>query len=83
MRLNIPNLLTWLRILLIPVFLMIFYVPDTVISLHHKHYMGTLIFSLAACTDWLDGYLARKARRSRVACALIRVACARAACRRG
>lgn len=59
MRLNIPNLLTWLRILLIPVFLMIFYVPDTVISLHHKHYMGTLIFSLAACTDWLDGYLAR------------------------
>ena len=59
MPLNIPNLLTWLRILLIPVFLGIFYLPDTLLSLHHKHQLTALIFALAAFTDWLDGYLAR------------------------
>ncbi len=32
MPLNIPNLLTWLRILLIPLFLVVFYVPDTWLS---------------------------------------------------
>lgn len=59
MPLNIPNLLTWFRILLIPVFLGIFYLPDTMLSLHHKHQVSTVIFALAAFTDWLDGYLAR------------------------
>ena len=59
MPLNIPNLLTWFRILLIPVFLGIFYLPDTLLSLHHKHQLTALIFALAAFTDWLDGYLAR------------------------
>lgn len=56
---NIPNLLTWLRILLIPVFIAVFYVPDETLSLHYKHVLSTLVFSLAALTDWLDGYLAR------------------------
>jgi cardiolipin synthase len=59
MPLNIPNLLTWFRILLIPVFLGVFYLPDPVLSLHNKHLVGTTIFALAAVTDWLDGYLAR------------------------
>ena len=59
MPLNIPNLLTWFRILLIPVFLGVFYVSDQTISLHHKHQISTVIFALAAITDWLDGYLAR------------------------
>ncbi|GAB4126853.1 MAG: CDP-diacylglycerol--glycerol-3-phosphate 3-phosphatidyltransferase [Sideroxydans sp.] len=60
MPLNIPNLLTWFRILLIPVFIAVFYVPDASLSLHHKHVVSTLIFCLASITDWLDGYLARR-----------------------
>jgi len=59
MPLNIPNLLTWFRIVMIPVFFAVFYVSDDLISLHHKHLVSTLIFALAAITDWLDGYLAR------------------------
>lgn len=60
MPLNIPNLLTWFRILMIPVFVAVFYVPDESLSLHHKHLLSTFIFWLASITDWLDGYLARK-----------------------
>lgn len=64
MPLNIPNLLTWFRILLIPVFIAVFYVPDASLSLHAKHLTSTLIFALAALTDWLDGYLARRLNQS-------------------
>jgi CDP-diacylglycerol--glycerol-3-phosphate 3-phosphatidyltransferase/cardiolipin synthase len=59
MPLNIPILLTWFRIVMIPVFIGIFYVSDTTLSLHHKHLFSTLLFAFAAITDWLDGYLAR------------------------
>jgi CDP-diacylglycerol--glycerol-3-phosphate 3-phosphatidyltransferase len=59
MPLNIPNLLTWFRILMIPVFVAVFYVSDETLSLHHKHLLSTFIFWLAAISDWLDGYLAR------------------------
>jgi CDP-diacylglycerol--glycerol-3-phosphate 3-phosphatidyltransferase len=59
MPLNIPNLLTWFRILMIPVFVGVFYVSDETLTLHHKHMLSTFIFWLAAITDWLDGYLAR------------------------
>jgi CDP-diacylglycerol--glycerol-3-phosphate 3-phosphatidyltransferase/cardiolipin synthase len=60
MPLNIPNLLTWFRILMIPVFVAVFYVSDETLSPHHKHLLSTFIFWLAAVSDWLDGYLARK-----------------------
>jgi CDP-diacylglycerol--glycerol-3-phosphate 3-phosphatidyltransferase/cardiolipin synthase len=56
---NIPNQLTWFRILMIPVFISVYYVSDDTLSLHHKHMLGTFIFWLASITDWLDGYLAR------------------------
>ena len=59
MPLNIPNLLTWFRILMIPVFVAVFYISDNTLSLHQKHLLSTAIFWLAAITDWLDGYLAR------------------------
>jgi cardiolipin synthase (CMP-forming) len=59
MPLNIPNLLTWFRILMIPVFVAVFYVSDNTLSLHQKHLLSTFIFWLAAITDWLDGYTAR------------------------
>ena len=60
MRLNIPNLLTWLRIFLIPVFVAMFYLSDQTLSAQHKNLIATAVFLLAAITDWLDGYLARK-----------------------
>jgi cardiolipin synthase (CMP-forming) len=59
MPLNIPNLLTWLRILLIPLFLVIFYVPDSLLSPVQKNLTAASMFAVAAITDWLDGYLAR------------------------
>jgi len=61
---NIPNLLTWLRILLIPVFVAVFYLSDNTLSMHYKNLVSTSVFLLAATTDWLDGYLARKLNQS-------------------
>ncbi len=55
MRLNIPNILTLLRIALIPVFVVIFYLPW-----EFSGKVCALVFALAAMTDWLDGYLARR-----------------------
>jgi CDP-diacylglycerol---glycerol-3-phosphate 3-phosphatidyltransferase len=52
---NIPNQLTLLRILLIPVFVLVFYSP-----LEMNNVFACVIFVLAAITDVLDGYLARK-----------------------
>ena len=52
---NIPNQLTLLRILLIPVFVLIFYLPY-----EWSNLVACIIFSLAGITDALDGYLARK-----------------------
>lgn len=60
MPFNIPNLLTWLRILLIPVFVSVFYLSNDTLSPHLKNVISTNVFLLAAFTDWLDGYLARK-----------------------
>jgi CDP-diacylglycerol--glycerol-3-phosphate 3-phosphatidyltransferase/cardiolipin synthase len=60
MPFNIPNLITWLRILLIPVFVTVFYLSGDTLGMHHKNLISTAIFFLGACTDWLDGYLARK-----------------------
>lgn len=56
---NLPNLLTWLRILAIPLFVGIFYFPHTWLSPANQNLIATLIFAGAAITDWLDGYLAR------------------------
>ena len=60
MPINIPNLLTWLRILLIPVFVSFFYLSNDTLSPHLQNVISTCVFLLAALTDWLDGYLARK-----------------------
>ncbi|OOZ34630.1 CDP-diacylglycerol--glycerol-3-phosphate 3-phosphatidyltransferase [Solemya velesiana gill symbiont] len=53
--LNIPNILTLLRIALIPVFVALFFLPW-----EHAEEACAIVFALAAITDWLDGYLARK-----------------------
>jgi len=57
---NFPTALTWLRIVLIPVFVGIYYVPDEWLSPLLKNWVGMSVFALAAITDWLDGYLARR-----------------------
>lgn len=62
---NIPNILTVLRIALIPVFVGVFYLPkgaitDAAIPAHWVNLVATAVFALAAFTDWLDGYWARK-----------------------
>ena len=59
MRINIPNILTWGRIALIPVFIGVFYLPDAWVSMAQKNVFATIFFVAAAITDWLDGYLAR------------------------
>lgn len=52
---NLPNILTLSRILLIPVFVTIYFLPgDT------TYLWAAFLFGAAALTDWLDGYLARK-----------------------
>jgi CDP-diacylglycerol--glycerol-3-phosphate 3-phosphatidyltransferase/cardiolipin synthase len=60
MPLNIPIFLTWLRILMIPLVIGVFYVPEVWLSLGHKNVIATVMFAAAAVTDWLDGYLARR-----------------------
>ena len=64
MKINIPNLLTWFRIVLIPVFVAAFYLSDSTLSLHSKNLVATGVFVLASATDWLDGYLARRLNQS-------------------
>ncbi len=60
MPLNLPNLLTWLRIILIPLFVGIFYFEKSWVSAPNQNLVATIIFTAAAITDWLDGWLARK-----------------------
>lgn len=52
---SLPNILTLIRIVLIPVFIIAFYLP-----FHGAHFAAAIIFAVASITDWLDGYLARK-----------------------
>ncbi|HZT63268.1 MAG TPA: CDP-diacylglycerol--glycerol-3-phosphate 3-phosphatidyltransferase [Burkholderiales bacterium] len=60
MPLNVPNLLTWLRIMTIPLVIGVFYVPEPWLSSWHQNLIATILFIAAAITDWLDGYLARR-----------------------
>jgi cardiolipin synthase len=60
MPLNLPNLLTWLRIVLIPLFVGIFYFEKSWVSAPNQNLVATVLFTAAAVTDWLDGWLARK-----------------------
>ncbi|MBS0338216.1 MAG: CDP-diacylglycerol--glycerol-3-phosphate 3-phosphatidyltransferase [Proteobacteria bacterium] len=56
---NLPNLVTWCRILMIPLIVGVFYLPDAWLQAENKNIAATAIFIVAALTDWLDGYLAR------------------------
>jgi cardiolipin synthase len=60
MPLNIPILLTWLRVALIPLVVGVFYLPDAWLSPLGKGTASSAIFIIAAVTDWFDGFLARR-----------------------
>ncbi|HEC30349.1 MAG TPA: CDP-diacylglycerol--glycerol-3-phosphate 3-phosphatidyltransferase [Gammaproteobacteria bacterium] len=55
MKLNFPTILTLSRIAVIPVFIVIYYLP-----VDWSNVVCTALFILAAVTDWFDGYIARK-----------------------
>lgn len=62
---NIPILLTWLRILMIPVFTALFYLPAGWVAHYYIiNWTAAAIFAAAAVTDWLDGFLARRWRQT-------------------
>jgi len=52
---SLPNVLTISRLLVIPIIVIVFYLP-----IHGAHYFATALFILASLTDWLDGFLARR-----------------------
>ncbi len=55
--LNIPNLLTWLRVIAIPLLIAMFFLP---VEQRTADLAATVLFVMAAVTDWFDGWLARK-----------------------
>src|SRR3990167_20832 len=57
--LNLPNILTLIRIAIIPFLVIVFY-----LSVSWGHLAAAILFGLAAVTDWLDGYLARSLQQS-------------------
>ena len=59
MPFNLPIFLTWLRIILIPLLVAVYFVPESWGTLQERNLVATLIFVVAGATDWLDGYLAR------------------------
>lgn len=59
-RMNVPMALTWARIAMIPLVIGIFYVPARMIDPHLVNQIACAVFVLAAVTDALDGFLARR-----------------------
>jgi CDP-diacylglycerol---glycerol-3-phosphate 3-phosphatidyltransferase len=55
MRINLPTWLTLFRVGLLPVMVVVFYLPFP-----GHNITAAIVFVLAAFTDWLDGYLARR-----------------------
>ena len=60
MILNVPNIVTLSRIILIPVIIGVYYTPEGWLTREAQNIIGTSVFILAGISDWLDGYLARR-----------------------
>lgn len=56
---NIPNIITVMRVALIPVFIVLFWLPFS-----WSYWAASAVFAFASLTDWLDGYLARRLNQS-------------------
>jgi cardiolipin synthase (CMP-forming) len=61
MFLTIPTIMTWARIVAIPLIIGVYYLG---LDLQTKNLIATVLFVVFALTDWLDGYLARKLNQS-------------------
>lgn len=57
---NIPILLTWARVIAIPLLVAIYYSPFGVLDEVTRDFLAALLFVIAGVTDWLDGFLARR-----------------------
>ena len=55
MKLTVPTMLTLLRIVLIPVLVLVFYLP-----FEWTNFAAAFVFAFASVTDWLDGWIARR-----------------------
>ncbi len=60
MILNVPNVITLSRIILIPLIIGVYYLPTDWLALDRRNTAAAAVFILAAATDWLDGYMARR-----------------------
>lgn len=60
MPFNLPIALTWLRIVMIPLIVALYYVPEHWLSIPLRDTIAALAFIVAALTDWFDGWLARR-----------------------
>lgn len=59
-KMNLPNKLTVLRILMVPVFVVVMMLPASLVSTTVTGIVGVVLFILASLTDMLDGKIARK-----------------------
>lgn len=57
MQSNLPTLLTWARVVAIPLLVAVYFLPLPVFA---QNLIATVLFTMAAITDWLDGWLARR-----------------------
>jgi CDP-diacylglycerol--glycerol-3-phosphate 3-phosphatidyltransferase len=62
MFLTIPTLLTWARIVAIPLIMGVYFLPQ--LDVHTQNLVATVMFIFFAATDWLDGWLARKLKQT-------------------
>jgi CDP-diacylglycerol--glycerol-3-phosphate 3-phosphatidyltransferase len=60
MPLNLPNILTLLRILAIPLLVLLYLLPPLMMAAGDRDLAAALLFTAAAITDWFDGWLARR-----------------------
>src|SRR5487761_2638316 len=54
MRFNLPNALTWMRIVMIPLFVGVYYFPSTWLTLPQENLIATVLFTVSALGAFLD-----------------------------